>query len=292
VYNAVLLIDSLQKNSRLLPVATEGRITAWASREGTTLRLLLANAIAYPLWVGYDTLYFSGRQVNNLDLVNAGYRRNGEVDSTIMGYYPPIGPPRIVEAFQAANAAYAWSVPFFTNPRPLDLRFTELTGTHQGTTYIVDTSHNNVIAKYDSLLNAGWTRQDAVNYLYADQSLSRDTIQVTDSLYSLAMPPNSVYLLTLYDLPQTGVASGPASPPTKLFLSMYPNPGRGQVRVGFPEDLMDFELAVYDVTGRIIERHTNPKSGSLKLGKFPPGVYFLRLKAGERNLTRKLVVLK
>jgi hypothetical protein len=292
VYNAILLVDSLQKNSRLLPVETEGRITAWASREGTTLRLLLANAIAYPLWVGYDTLYFGGRQVNNLDLVNAGYTRNGQVDSTIMGYYPPIGPPRIVEAFEAANAAYTWSVPFFSNPRPLDLRFTGLEGTYQGTIYIVDTSHNNVIAKYDSLLNAGYTRQDAVNYLYADQSLSRDTIQVTDSLYSLAMPPNSVYLLTLYDIPQSGVASGPAGLLPSLTLTLYPNPGRGQVEVRFPEGLKDLELGVYDVTGRAVAQYPKPESGTLKLNGLPPGIYFLRLKAGARSLTRKLVVIK
>jgi hypothetical protein len=87
--------------------------------------------------------------------------------------------------------------------------------------------------------------------------------------------------------------------PDEVSLTSYPNPTRGQATVEYTlPEAKKVTLEVYDVLGRrvaVLEkgqkqagRHTATLSGR----GLSSGVYFGRLKAGERTLTQKITVVR
>lgn len=104
-----------------------------------------------------------------------------------------------------------------------------------------------------------------------------------------------------------GVGDDPdaAAPATvELALSVAPNPirGTGTVQLELPRP-GPVRLAVYDVTGRRLATIANREfqAGTHALAvraeddqgrRVPTGVYFLRLEAGERSVTRRMLVVR
>ena len=82
---------------------------------------------------------------------------------------------------------------------------------------------------------------------------------------------------------------------------MFPNPSRGEVRVGFDLPSRDrAELGVFDISGHLVRPLADESSslgghelswdGSGSAGaRLPAGVYFVRLVSGSRAVTEKVL---
>lgn len=111
-------------------------------------------------------------------------------------------------------------------------------------------------------------------------------------------PNNLPRDLWAFDMSTTGLSEDGQDRPG-LFLSVSPNPAKGQVKIIFTlPDEEPYSLRLYDAAGRIVrviddspERKGPGLPGGISWSPdVPRGVYFLRLEAGGRVLTEKLVV--
>jgi hypothetical protein len=94
-------------------------------------------------------------------------------------------------------------------------------------------------------------------------------------------------------------------------LELSPNPFSGKINIGYRiQDARymrkDFSLKIYDVSGRVVRDLTNNLASCIKHHesslfwsgdddagrKLPPGVYFVRLKAGNITVVKKAVLLR
>ncbi|MEO0145693.1 MAG: T9SS type A sorting domain-containing protein [candidate division WOR-3 bacterium] len=106
-----------------------------------------------------------------------------------------------------------------------------------------------------------------------------------------------LYIDDFYVGPATGIAEGPKS--LGFSLSVSPNPAKGKVKISFTvPDGVPYSLKLYDPAGRMVGViHEGPgREGPGLTGEIHwepdlrPGVYFLRLEAGGRSLTEKMMV--
>jgi len=274
VFKALQLLNETALLGRTLPVEfeTDCRLTALASRQGDRVRILLANSFLTPLNEGYDALLWNPvHHINTNDLWAEGYTW-ATIESTITGRYTPHGPPEMVAAFEDANDAYVWARQYYYGPRTFELQLAGLSDTARGLRVVVDDSHNNVIARYDSLLGAGWTRSAAVSYLYTNQDVTWDSIVVPDSVLELTLQPNAVIMLDLGNVQTVGVGEGvagggiPAEPRLPTILS-------GQLVLAYPAGRGDRRAtALLDISGRRVMELVPGENDISRLG---PGVYFV-----------------
>lgn len=93
----------------------------------------------------------------------------------------------------------------------------------------------------------------------------------------------------------TGV-EGPGYP-RELALSVSPNPCAGIATAAFELPVScDVDLTAYDLAGRVVwrvsEKDLGPGSHSLGIDELSPGVYFVRMRAGETVVSRRFVVIE
>ena len=78
-------------------------------------------------------------------------------------------------------------------------------------------------------------------------------------------------------------------PVQSLPFRLFPNPARYRVWIDLPDNAHPFEVQLSDRLGRPVLRREN--SRELDLRDIPSGVYFITVKQGARQHTRKLLVL-
>ncbi|HTY08281.1 MAG TPA: M6 family metalloprotease domain-containing protein [Candidatus Edwardsbacteria bacterium] len=113
--------------------------------------------------------------------------------------------------------------------------------------------------------------------------------------------------ISFYVTLPTGVAGAPSAPamaPALQLAAPWPNPASGRVRLAYQLDRPGrARLAVYTVTGQLVTELANAElapgryqaawSGADRAGrKVASGVYFVRLEAAGKTLTRRLTVLR
>jgi flagellar hook assembly protein FlgD len=99
--------------------------------------------------------------------------------------------------------------------------------------------------------------------------------------------------------------SGKSLPSDISLLQNYPNPFNSQtvIEVDIESDMKNASLSIYDIGGQLVSTlfdgailagehrfawHGRNASGN----KVPSGLYFYQLRAGERRLNRKMVLIK
>jgi hypothetical protein len=89
------------------------------------------------------------------------------------------------------------------------------------------------------------------------------------------------------------------SPPTGIKrnapsgIKIYPNPSHGLVTIEMGDDFsLESSIDVSDYYGRVFSHKTieNHRSYSLDLSSLPKGVYFLKVKSGNKFYYSKLVI--
>ena len=69
---------------------------------------------------------------------------------------------------------------------------------------------------------------------------------------------------------------------------VYPNPSNGQFNFDLGEGQWNVE--VYDITGRKVYEGTHEGHSAIDLGQCPKGLYFLKAKNESQELTTKLMI--
>ena len=256
VHHALMLLSRMfRTGTTRIDAQSDAPLTVFASAAGDTIRTLISNYVAPPQLAGYDALLFGEARLNTNDLYLAGYDSWGEIDSTIQGLLPPQGDVRIVSAFQAARTAYLLSL---TNQyRPIDLVVTckDLNQGSDGLLCRIDSTHNNNIFRYDSLVADGHSRNQAVSVILSDQALRVSTVRMEDSTFRITVPPNGIVYLEL--LGNTGQTSVEAVPDPVQALEAYPNPFADLTTLRFIVTTSSISilsekvsLRIYDLLGR------------------------------------------
>jgi hypothetical protein len=75
-------------------------------------------------------------------------------------------------------------------------------------------------------------------------------------------------------------------------LQVYPNPNTGTATVILPWITRTFNIDLEDISGRIIQRWSSVRPGSIQLQNLKPGFYLLKVIAGEtgKQMTKKIIV--
>ena len=100
------------------------------------------------------------------------------------------------------------------------------------------------------------------------------------------------YLAALADSPFSDVALATTGAKAQANLSLTPNPAYGSVTVHLPAAPSPAALALLDGLGRVVRTATAPAGQDypLELAGLAPGIYTVRVRAGEALATQKLVV--
>ncbi|HBC46069.1 MAG TPA: hypothetical protein DCZ43_03385, partial [candidate division Zixibacteria bacterium] len=122
--------------------------------------------------------------------------------------------------------------------------------------------------------------------------------------YGIAISEENVFLADSYSLlifhsNLTGIADGNSNPTSFTISQSYPNPFNAQTTISYSlPKASEVSLDIFDILGSKIEtlRTGHQEAGEHQViwnaGDKPSGIYFYRLKAGEREETNRMVLLK
>lgn len=79
---------------------------------------------------------------------------------------------------------------------------------------------------------------------------------------------------------------------TSLEFKLRPNPARDQTLLEFNEEVSDYTITVYDLTGKPLLNipRQSLQSKWLNLKSFAEGVYIIKITSGERTGSKKLIL--
>jgi hypothetical protein len=173
-----------------------------------------------------------------------------------------------------------------------------------GWTFSFGADHCDVyIVKTDASGNTVWTRTFDVNvwdYGYSAQQTADGGYVIAGYAAPRAVGREDIYLIKTDSLGNVAVAE-PKTSPTRdpaLSLSCEPNPFRTRTAISLQLTAHSpAELAIFDAAGRCVRTFTVNREpytvwdGTDELGHaLPSGTYFLRLAAGGRHATARLVL--
>lgn len=156
-------------------------------------------------------------------------------------------------------------------------------------------SSKNVIG-YDwkrfDMATFSWQLQDSLVYVVKDQSGELWKLVFTD----FGGSSTGEFFFTQDNLSTTHVPNQPTQP----FLTVYPNPARAQATVSVVADLpagaaRAVQVTLFDMQGRTLLQQAQPLQPGLSRYALPlpaltPGVYTLRVQAGEQQAWQKIRV--
>lgn len=255
-------------NGQLLTVnASDYRnLNTIASYDNDTLRVLVSN-YSLPGIVEAGFRLFYDHQINNDSLLNNGYLPS-TIDSIFRGLIVLTGSDPLSVAINSEIPYYQASENYFQNGRNLALNFPGISGNHSGQITIIDSTHNNAIYQYDSLISSGYTRTDAVNFLYPNSSFHSTPIQLIDSSFNFHLASNGVALLEIYipglsvNLEEFAASAG---------IEIYPNPTNDVVHVQLKDQDLE-AMCLLNSTGKLVMKIDQPE---FSMKALPDGTYFL-----------------
>lgn len=141
------------------------------------------------------------------------------------------------------------------------------------------------------------------NYLLNDLPVGIYSIKITaDGFKEITYGPVSVMEENVsgldFDLQETGIAEKITKPADKLNLSVKSNLISGRTDIAYTIPTASFvNLAVYDASGRnlvtLVKGESKPgtRLAVLNTNALTQGIYFVRLEAGDKSATGKLIIL-
>lgn len=279
-WKALRLLNKM--NGQLLSIDTTDyrNLNTIASYENDTLRVLVSN-YSLPGIVEAGFKLFFDHQINSDSLFNNGYFPT-TIDSIFKGYIVLTGSDPLTLAINSEIPNYQAFENYFQNGRDITLKFSGIIGNHSGKITFIDSTRNNVIYLYDSLMNSGFTRANAVNYLYPNDTFESETITVIDSVYTFHLESNGVALLELY-IPEINVSLEEIS--TSSSITIYPNPSDDLVHVNITEEELNSIRILNNLGQEIAEVHTTQFS----MRAYSDGVYYVIINSKKGISTHKLI---
>ena len=279
-WKALLLLNELGGDQIDVEGGSYRNLNVLSSFQNDTIKVLVSN-YSLPGFVEASLSLYFDHSINEIDLANNGYTP-GKLDSIYQGLIVLPGTDAISQAINAVIPTYQSSELSFQNGRNIVLKFPHLTGIHAGIKTVIGASQNNVMHDFDSLVTAGYSRTNAVGYLYPNNNFDTESVSMTDSTYSFYIQPNGVTLLE-FSMLEVTVSVEEKSFISQLFI--YPNPTTDFVQI----DIHDKELKliyIYDINGRLIETF---ETTGFSMKKYPNGLYFLVIETENETTTKRLI---
>ncbi|MGL5892719.1 MAG: GH39 family glycosyl hydrolase, partial [Bacteroidia bacterium] len=190
------------------------------SISGDTIRLMLTNQNSPGLAAAVENLIYSGctsiQQLDNDGYINLQTGDIARLDSALRNLIVVTGALPSDNCILNAQALYAEQDSLWINNIAIALQIYFLQGNTPAKIYRIDSTHNNIIYRYDSLRNAGYTQSSAINYLLPQQQLQGENISLTNGNYQFSMQPNSFVMIEI-----PGVVTGIAEQTNAASLSIY-----------------------------------------------------------------------
>ena len=280
-WKALLLLDHLE--GQLLEVDTSNyrNLTAISTYNNDTLKLLVSN-FSLPGEVEASLNLLFNNNIGNDSLINNGYAPS-TIDSIFQGHIVLTGGDPLSMAINSVIPIYQTYDNYFQNGRNITLNIPGIVGTHSGFETIIDSSNNNVIFQYDSLVTLGYTRNDAVSFLYPNNYFNFGNIFMNDSSYTFHAQANSVTLIELY-IPEISV-SVENLVSENIPILIYPNPTNDEVHLNISDHSIK-SVEVFDSFGKVV---MSIKKSSFSLKTFDDGVYYLKILTEDGLITKKLI---
>lgn len=147
--------------------------------------------------------------------------------------------------------------------------------------FLIDSTHNNMQFLYDSLLSAGFTQNNAINFILGIQHLESDTIQLTGGAGVLSLNPNDVCLIRINVPGVSGISDS-----TSSTFKCYPNPVTDFLYVNTGEVNQNDTYEILDSRGSAVKGGIIGEKGRVDCSDLASGVYFLRLNNSEKTPIR------
>lgn len=140
-----------------------------------------------------------------------------------------------------------------------------------------------------------------------DTTVNLDTVEIADSMRVATMHSLGMMIVRTHDVPDTSFTETDSAMAKEfvqsnnsgnVFTSVYPNPSGGLVNVKFqPTEEQNVQMDLYDLSGRLI-RNLVPtqlmpaeiRTMQLDVSDQPPGIYFIRIAAGNNVKTERVVI--
>lgn len=279
-WKALQLLNKMTGQQLNVNVTDYLNLNTIATYGNDTLRVLVSN-YSLPGSVEAGLSLFFNHQINSDSLLNNGYLP-GTIDSIFQGLIVLSGSDPLSLVINSEIPTYQAAEGYFQNGRDITLTFPGITGNHAGKITFIDSARNNVVYAYDSLINAGYTRTNAVNYLYPNDTFDSGNMTMADSAFNFHLAANGVALLELY-IPEIMV-SVEAFPGIRQ-PEIYPNPTDDVVQV----TIADQDLISIVVFNSIGEQIAVIKKNQFSVKSYESGVYYLMINSRNGSTTRKLV---
>jgi hypothetical protein len=279
-WNALLLLDKIKGTKIETPASDYLNLAICSAIENDTLRVLLSNR-SLPAFTEATAHILYHKHFNERDLTAAGYTAQ-RLDSVYKGHRVVSGLDSLSLSVNSAIPVYKIADSAFKYGRDISLTIEGLTGIYHGLQFLIDSSHNNVIHSYDSLLSAGFNRSSAATYLYNNAALQSKVISLKDSVYSLHLQPNAVTLLEFYIPNITDIHKE-----TLLInaFELFPNPSSDilTVKVNQPGHI-DETILIYNSEGILIKNiETRQVLNPIDVSDLKTGLYFVALKSHQQK---------
>lgn len=279
-WKSMQLLNRLQGARIPVNYSDSTNLLAAASSHQDTLQVLVAAYQLPPASEATARLLYS-LNFNTNDLINEGLASETLLDSIYRGLIQLPATTPLTTAINQIIPYYQYSDSVFRNGRTVTLHLTGITGQHSGELIIVDSIQNNVIPVYDSLINAGYTRQTATAYLYPFRNnFTSTTITITDSVFSFPLRPNATAYLRVH-IP--GITSTQYQPISESSFLLFPNPANDILYIS-RNDLVrsNTNYIITNINGQVVK--TIPVQGNqtvVRVNDFAPGTYFVSEEYGN-----------
>jgi hypothetical protein len=251
-----------------------------------TLKILISNYSLRGFEEAVFTLFFN-YNINLTDLADNGYTIS-KLDSVFQGLITLPGSDSLTLAINAVIPVYQDAQTNFNNGRNLSIKIPNIVGTHSGTKILIDSTHNNIIYQYDSLLNIGYTRTAAVNYLYPNNTFDYESIYMIDSTYNFHIQANGVVLLQFY-IPEITLSLQEKSKATNNQI-LFPNPTTGKFTIKINKNYKELKVYIYNNNGCLIFSSINQTE--IDISDMPNSVYYVKTSIDNRTFIKKIIKTK
>lgn len=282
-WKSLLLLQKMQGQMIDVDNSDYRNLSTISSYHNDTIRVLVSNFTLPGLAEAGLHLFFEN-QLNTDSLTAYGYELS-TIDSILQGFITLSGSDPLATEINDAILVYQNFNNYFQGGRDISLKFPGITGVHSGQITIIDSTNNNVIHLFDSLINAGYTRTDAVNYLYPNNTFNSSTISLTDSIYDFHLQANGVALVEFF-IPGLEVSTEEFNP-IHSSLTLYPNPTSDFVTIKI--DQQDLKsITMMDSYGKYIFTSFD---SSFSVKGLNSGIYFIVIQTTEGTVVRRLIKL-
>lgn len=273
-YNALLLSNKISgvrvanSTSELADVVT--------TISNDTLNILLVNYAPLAFIEAFNHTLFEGQfnadQIDSAGFIDISANDLSHLDSIYQGLISISGTNPMNSAINNSMSIYNHFNNLLSGNRAFNINVSNITGTHSGVSYTIDSTTNNFQYKYDSLLANGYTQTNAITYITDDQTLNYSSASLVDGQISVNMEPNSVQLFQFVIPELLSVDKTPA----EFLIKVYPNPTNHTISVESEEIIG--EIHVFNAQGKMIySTQENKKQCTIELAKYPTGIYYVKL---------------